>query len=329
MCEARVERFIFEKVPAHVAAAQEACANAAALDSTSPEVHLAVGRLHIATGNAVQAEASYRRALELAPNPPDALIGLADALDNAGKTEDAEKEFRRAIALQASYAAGHLAYGYFLFAHGRATEAAAEYERATQLNPDNPSALSNLGGAYLLMGDFKKSAEAFKRSLAIEPRSAGYTNLGTVLYYLGRFDEAVEMHRKSIEFAPADHRLWGNLADAQHFGSRPADALQSYRQALTLADGELAVNPTHAVNQAQAAYYATRLGEPDRARRSIAVALSEGEDDVYAQYYVALAELGLGDPSKALVHARRARDLGYAENLMQAAPELGELRDRL
>jgi len=45
-------------------------------------------------------------------------------------------------------------------------------------------------------------------------------------------------------------------------------------------------------------------------------------------YYVALAELGLGNATTALAHARRARELGYPENLIRAAPELGEIRKR-
>ncbi len=203
------------------------------------------------------------------------------------------------------------------------------YERATQLTPDNPNALSNMGGAYFLLGNFDKAADAFARSLAIEPRRASYSNTGSVLYYLGRYREAEEMFHKAIGFAPADHRLWGNLADAQLFESRRQEAMASYRRALELVDGELAVNPKDAVNQAQAAYYATRLGEQDRARRSIAIALSEGEQEIYAHYYVALAELGLGNASTALAHAKRARELGYPEKLMRAAPELGDLRKML
>ncbi|HEY5566992.1 MAG TPA: tetratricopeptide repeat protein, partial [Gammaproteobacteria bacterium] len=329
MCETRVERYTLEKVPAHVAAAEEACANAEALDSTAQEVHMAVGRLRLATGNAAEAEASYRRALALAPQSPDVLIGLAESLAAGGEMGEAESTYQRAIATQSSYAAAHVAYGSFLFSQGRADEAVPAYERATQLTPDDPNALSNLGGAYLLMGNFEKAADAFARSLALEPRRASYANTGTVHYYLGRYDEAAEMYRKAIEFAPADNRLWGNLADALLFDSRPEEAKQAYRRALELADGELAVNPKHAVNQAQAAYYATRLGEKNRARRSIAIALSEGDGDVYVHYYVALAELGLGEKSTALAHARRARELGFAENLMRAAPELGEIRKML
>ncbi len=329
LCETRVERYVLEKVPAHVTAAEEACANAAALDSAAQEVHMAVGRLRLATGDAAQAEASYRRALAVVPHSPDALIGLAEALAVGGKKEEAERTHERAIATQSSYAATHLAYGNFLFSQGRAPDAVAAYERATFLTPDNPNALSNLGGAYLLMGNFEKAADAFARSLALEPRRASYANTGIVHYYLGRYGDAAQMFRKAIEFAPADHRLWGNHADALLFDSRPEEAKQSYRRALKLVDGELDVNPKHAVNQAQAAYYATRLGEEDRARRSIAIALAEGEGDVYVQYYVALADLGLGDASAALAHARRARQLGYAETLMRAAPELGDIRKKL
>lgn len=329
LCETRVWRYVVEKDPVYVAAAEEVCANAEALDSTAQEVHMALGRLHLATGDQPEAEAAYRRALTLTPQSADALIGLAEALAAQTRSSEAEQTYQRAIAMQPRYSSAHVEYGNFLFSNGRAVDAAAEYEQAIALTPDNPAALSNLGGAYLLMGDFEKSADAFARSLALEPRAASYANTGTVHYYLGRYGEAAEMFRKAIESTPANHQLWGNLADALYFDSRPEDAKRAYRRALELADGELAVNPSHAVNQALAAYYATRLGERDRARRSIAIALGAGEGDVYVQYYVGLAELGLDDKTAALTHVRRARDLGYAENLMRAAPELAELQKML
>jgi tetratricopeptide (TPR) repeat protein len=290
---------------------------------------MAVGRLRLVMGDAAAAEASFRRALALVPLSPDVLIGLGESLDVGGKAAEAERIYQRAIIAQSRYAAAHLGYGNFLFAHGRAAEAVSVYERATQLTPDNPSAFSNLGSAYFQLGDFEKAATAFARSLALEPRRASYSNTGTVRYYLGQYAEAAELYRKAIELAPGDHRLWGNLADALLLGVHPQEAAQNYRRALELADGELAVNSKHAVNQAQAAYYAARLGDKKRARRSIAAALAEGEGDYQAQYYVALAELGLGDRSMALAHARLARKLGYPENLMRAAPELADIRKML
>ncbi|MGH8130057.1 MAG: tetratricopeptide repeat protein, partial [Steroidobacteraceae bacterium] len=326
LCETRVEFYALERVPAHVTAAEEACAKAEALDSTAQEVYEAVGRLRLATGDAVEAEAAYREALALVPHSPDVLIGLASALAAGGKSEEAEVTHRRAIAAQPRYAIAHMAYGNFFFTQGRPSDAVLPYERATILAPDNPNAFNNLGSAYLHLGDFDKAADAFSRSLTIEPRRASYSNTGTVHYYRGHYREAAEMFRRAIELAPADHRLWGNLADALFFDSRTDEAVQAYRRALELADGELGINPKHAINQAQAAYYSTRLGDKDRARRGISTALAEGDTSNYVHYYVALAELGLGDTRSAVAHVQRARELGYPEKMLQAAPELGEIR---
>jgi class 3 adenylate cyclase/TolB-like protein/tetratricopeptide (TPR) repeat protein len=327
LCQTYVERYALERVPARVAVAEDACAGARALDSGAQEVHEAVGRLRLATGDAKEAEAAYRQALALVPRSPDALIGLAQALAAGGRTKEAEETFQHAIAAQPSYASAHNAYGNFLFALGRARDAVASYERATVLTPDNPDAFNNLGIAYMLAGDFEQASRALAQSLAIEPRRGGYVNSGSVEYYRGRYKAAQDMFRESIRLVPTDHRAWGNLADALRFDAQPEEARQAYRKALDLVEGELAVNRSHAINQAQAAYYAIQVGDAGRARRGIESALSQGDgNSYYVHYYVALAELGLGDEAKALAHARRALELGYPEALLKAAPELGNIR---
>ncbi len=326
LCEAYVERYALERVPARVTAAEEACARARALDSGAQEGHEAVGRLRLATGDAAEAEAAYRRALAIVPGSPDVLIGLARALAADGRADEAELTFKQAIAVQPRYGASHASYGTFLYSRGRSREAIAAYERATFLMPDNPDAFSNLGVAYFLSGDFERAGRALKRALEIEPRRGGYTNYGSLHYYQGRYAEAEELFRKALETAPEDHRLWGNLADAMRFHGKPDDARDAYRQALELADSELAINPKHAVNQALAAYYAIQLGDGERARNGIAAALPEGDGDPYVHYYVALTEIGLGDSPKAVQHVRRAQELGYPNAMLKAAPELGDLR---
>jgi adenylate cyclase len=329
LCQTRVERFLLDRVPAHVAAAEESCAHAQALDGTAYEVHEAIGSLRLVTGDVAEAESAYRRALAIVPESPDALIGLAAALAGAGRAIDAERTFGLAIAAQPRYAASYVEYGSFLFRQGRARDAIEPWRRATVLEPDNTSALNNLGAAYLYAGDFEQAADAFSRSLAIEPTRSGYSNAGTGLYYHGRFREAAEMFRKATELAPSDHRPWGNLADALQFGGRPADAERAYARALELAEAELAINPRLAINQAQTAYYSTRLRRGDRARQCIENALAEGDDDNEVHYYVGLAELGLGDEAGALKHVRRARALGYPEVFLRSAPELGDIRNEI
>ncbi|HWN06010.1 MAG TPA: tetratricopeptide repeat protein [Steroidobacteraceae bacterium] len=326
LCQTRVERFLLERVPAHVAAAEKACARARALDDSAFEVHEAVGSLQLVTGNAAESEAAYRRALAVVPESPDALIGLAAALADGGKPVEAERTFERAIAMQPRYAASHVEYGSFLFRQGRALDAIAPWQRATVLEPDNPSAFNNLGVAYLYAGSFEQAAEAFSRSLAIEPTRSGYSNTGMGFYYHGQFGQAAEMFRKATELTPSDHRPWGNLADALLFGGQPAKAERAYARALELAEAELAVNPKLAINQAQTAYYSSRLRHGDRARQCIENALADGDNDGDVHYYVGLAELGLGDEERAAFHVRRARELGYPEVFLKSAPELNDIR---
>jgi Flp pilus assembly protein TadD len=289
-------------------------------------VYEAIGRLRVATGDAAEAEVAYRAALAISPESPDALIGLASALAAGKRDAEAERTFRRAIAAQPRYAAAHIALGSFLFNRGRSQEAIRAYQLATELAPDNPDAYNNLGIAFILSGDFEGAGIALERSIALEPRRGNYSNYGSVKYYLGQYAEAERLFRQAIELAPADHRLWGNLADTLRFQARPDEAQAAFRHALGLADGELGVNPKHSINQAQAAYYAVQLGDQDRARRGIALALPAGDGDTYVHYYVALTQLGLGDRSKAEFHIRRARELGYPESLLKAAPELGDIR---
>jgi len=329
LCQARVERYLLERVPAHVTAAEEACARARALDSTAHEVHEAIGSLRLVTGDAAEAEAAYRRALAIVPDSPDVLIGLADALAAEDKTGEAEQTLRRAIAVQPRYHAAQLEYGSFLFSHGRPAEAVVPYERATVLQPDNPNAFNNLGAAYLYLGEFEKAAVAFSRSLALAPGRGSYSNTGIVQYYRGRYREAAELFAKATELAPADHRLWGNLADALLFDGRPAEARDAYATAMQRVEGELSINPKHAVNQAQAAYYATRLGDGDRARQCMEAALAEGDKINEVHYYVALAQLGLGNQADAVSHVNRARELGFPEVFLRSAPELEAVRNNI
>jgi adenylate cyclase len=327
LCETRVERYLLERVPAHVAAAEEACARAQAQDATAFEVHEAVGSLQLVTGKAAEAEAAYRRALAIVPESPDALIGLAEAQASDGKPAEAEQTLVRAIAAQPRYAASHMEYGSLLFRQGRARDAIAPFQRAALLEPDNAGAFNNLGAAYLYAGEFDQAAEAFSRSLALEPRRSTYSNIGTGLYYRGKFNEAAAMFRKATALAPADHRVWGNLADALLFGGRTAEAAAAYARAFELAEGELTVNPRSAINQAQTAYYAVRLRNGDRARQCIRNALAVGNDDNEVHFYVGLAELGLGDEAAAAKHVRRARELGYPDVFLKSAPELGAIRN--
>ena len=221
-------------------------------------------------------------------------------------------------------------YGSLLLRQGRARDAIAPFQRVTALEPDNAGAFNNLGVAYLNAGDFDQAAEAFSRSLAIEPRRSSYSNTGVGYYYRGPL-------RRSGGDVPQGGRADARRPPALGQSCRRAAIQrppgrgggQAYARAFELVEGELAVNPKMAINQALAAYYSTRLRHGDRARQHIESALAEGDDDNEVHYYVGLAELGLGNEARAIRHVRRARELGYPEAFLKSAPELGDIRNKI
>ena len=225
LCRTLVERYLLERVPAHVATAEAACATAQSLDPSAYEVHEAVGGLRLVTGDTEEAEAAYRRALAIVPESPDELIGLAAALADGGDQVEAERTLEQAIAAQPSYAASHAQYGQLLLRQGRVRDAIAPCQRAALLEPDKPSHSATWASPTCTPAISTRSAEAFSRSLAIEPATLqptpipvpGFTTMAAIA-------RRRRCSARRPKLAPSDHRLWGNLADALRFGGRQAEA---------------------------------------------------------------------------------------------------------
>jgi TolB-like protein/Tfp pilus assembly protein PilF/DNA-binding winged helix-turn-helix (wHTH) protein len=302
--------------------AEAACKQALALDATLREVEMGLAHLYLVTGRADQAEGLLRSVISTDPSDADAYIGLADAYEGEHKPAEAEIAYGRAVEAEPSYAAAHTALGNFLLQHGRAAAAVPHFKRVAELLPGSAAAHSNLGGALLMNGEFQSAATAFDRSLKIAPSRSGYSNSGTVYYFMGRFADAVRMFRKATELAPEDHRVWGNLADAlyQIEAMRP-DAAQEYRRAVALAERRVAVNPNDATTWIQLAFYHARLGELSRSAPCLNRALALGSDDVFVQYYAALTEFEEHHTEATLERLNRAIRLGYPKQMVRAEPE--------
>ena len=270
LCQARVERFLLERVPGHVAVAEESCARAQSLDPGAFEVHEAVGSLRLVTGKVAEAELAYRRALEIVPESPDALIGLAAALAEGGKPgrpsarSSARSRFNPATPPRT---------------WNTAASCSGKGARATPSRPGSARPRSN--PTILRVSTTSARRICTQATSSLRPRRSPVRSPSsppapaTPTRGRGSTTRAGSTKRRRCsagrrKLAPSDHRPWGNLADALLFGGHRGEADRAYARALELAEAELAVNPKHAVNQAQTAYYSSRLRRGDRARQCIA-----------------------------------------------------------
>jgi TolB-like protein/Flp pilus assembly protein TadD/DNA-binding winged helix-turn-helix (wHTH) protein len=313
---------------AFVVKAEAACGQALKLDDSLREVSAALGHLYLVSGRNAQAEAIYRAALRSDPNDADGYTGLGAALDGQHRSADAERAMRQAVDVEPSYWGAHQALGNFLFRHGRYVAAVPTYRRVAELVPASPAAFNNLGAALEMSGDFSGAAAAFERSLALEPTRSAYSNLGTVYYFLARYTDAGSMFARATQLAQADHRVWGNLADALwQIEARRAEAREAYQRAIELARRSLEVNAQDALTWMQLAFYSSRAGDGEHARQYAARARALGPDDIYVHYYAALIALEQHDAAGALAALDQALRGGFPAQMLRAAPDFNSLRD--
>ena len=97
------------------------------------------------------------------------------------------------------------AEGAILDQMGKATDARKRYRDALDIQPNEPSILSNLGMSYVLTGDLR-TAETYLRSAASQPTADSRVrqNLALVVGLQGRFPEAEQIARRELSPQQAD-----------------------------------------------------------------------------------------------------------------------------
>jgi tetratricopeptide (TPR) repeat protein len=316
------------KDPHWAAQAKAAVKAAENLDSRLPEVQMAIGNLNLRTGVFAAAVSAFQRVLEIDPENPDAYLGLGDAFDSLGRTSEAEKQFRHAIELRPACWNCYNLLGAFLNEHSRYGEAADAWRKVTELTPDNVWGYMNVGVAYFNKGQFEMADTYFRRGQQIAPDNPDlYSNLGTVSFFLGRFEEDAQYTQKAIALRPHKYEYWGNLADAYRMIPNEATkAMMTYKQAISLAEKQLKINPNDTLALSSLAHYYSRTGDANRAREYLATALKASPNDVDILLIACLVRLDAGEQQESLKWLDKAVHSGYPREQLTANPELASLR---
>lgn len=329
LCRKHLEHYELSSDPDRFGRAEESCQHALDINEESAEVHRALGNLYLASGKYENARAAFEEALADNTNLADVYIGLGKIDVAQGRNADAEANFRRAIETDVSYWASFNAMGNFLFDNGRFLEAAEFYTMYLNRADDDAGALSNLGAAYYLAGDFKKAAKAWDDSLAIKPTRNAYSNTGSMYYYTGDFNRAADRYARAVDLAPNDFQLWGNLGDAYSFTvDRKSAAALVYKRAIELGEKNLEINPNDVDVISDLAYFYSRVGNRERAFSMDARARREAPENMYVYYNSALINAEFGKTDEALTALEHAVKSGYQPDLIRLDPLLASLREQ-
>jgi len=166
---------------------------------------------------------------------------LGAALQDAGDFVGAASEFEKAWTLRMD--------GYDVWSRleiiytSRGTPRRLEdfYLRSLKRDPEDYTAVHNLGMLYSRMKDERKALECFNRAHAFKPdRFMATYNAANALLRLGRYQEAIDMYRHAAEREPDNPDPWHSAGVAYvHLGDLLA-AYRAFRRALFLDSGYLA-----------------------------------------------------------------------------------------
>jgi tetratricopeptide (TPR) repeat protein len=136
---------------------------------------------------------------------------LGNMYQNKWKWAEAEAEFKRAIELNPNYATAYHWYSTLLFALGRNEEAEAMIMGAHELDPMSNIISQNVAQVYRMKNDHKAALEMCQKIRDLDPNfPGGYFAAAWSYLKTGRNDEAIASFQKAVEL---NERYSGTLAD--------------------------------------------------------------------------------------------------------------------
>ena len=323
LCRASWERYEYRREPALAEVALERCEQTRQRYPELAETRIALGSLQLGTGKTTEAEAAFRKALELEPNNAEAHAGLGAALRAQGRFGPAVDELTRAIAMDPAYWRYRWDLGIVHYYSGDLDAATDAIRRAIRLNPDHPGPYSTLGGIHFARGDFMLAGNAFEQSIAREPTPIAYSNAGTNYFFAGEFSRAEAMFERAVDMAPDDFRFTGFLAWAVRAQSgRENDAKPHHNATITTASARLAINVNDHDARAALAVHLAALDEDAAARGALTSLINYRELNVNALTMTGFAHYLLGEEADAVRAFQIAIDKGLPVFLLQSDPRL-------
>lgn len=168
-------------------------------------------------GNANRRDIGTGRSISIAESYVQHLGMLSELHVLAGDFTSAEQAARTLIRFAPTRTEGRLALAYVHLHGAEYDEAADLYEEILRVEPENGTALNNLGNIQYMRRDFNAAAELFERILESDgaskySQSIATANLGELLQLQKAFKDAGSMYDQAIELQPEG--AWGYMGKA-------------------------------------------------------------------------------------------------------------------
>jgi eukaryotic-like serine/threonine-protein kinase len=250
-----------------------------------------------------------------AVGPNEALYGILGTVyawsptflagDEETTLREAEACARRAFELNPGSAQGLSIMGQVAYRRGHAGEAVRLLTQACAADPNNPDAMHQLAGAYLLGGRIGPMREVLTRLVAMDPLTASnHCLLGLSYLFGGDAAGALPSHRRAVELDPRSTICRICAAVAMVAARRDTEASTQFEWLERQPTGDWLAAVGVRFRRGLTGIRAAVLSPPSPAERVMA------ESDEYWSYLMAAAYAMVGETDQALdwlEHAVRVR----------------------
>lgn len=229
-----------------------------------PRYYLAESQLQ--TGDALNAEVSFKAAIELNTKSAAAELGMAHALLRQARLADAAPHFRQAAAIDPAYRDSLLELADLYEKDHQTTEALAIYREF----PDNAAVREHVGALMLANKQYSDAIPQLEQAYAKDPTEANRVALAMAYLFNGSLDKALPLFEQAaaadpgnfdvrmayaralrdrkqyvpaanqfaaaLKIKPADLPAWNDLASALYLAGDYPQALGAFDQARKLGD---------------------------------------------------------------------------------------------
>ncbi|AFE06011.1 hypothetical protein COCOR_04757 [Corallococcus coralloides DSM 2259] len=161
-----------------------------------------LARLYLAAGDVPRADLQATALMKLGSTPAAHLL-LGDVRLAQKQPAQAEAEFRKVLELQPGLLMGQIAVGKALQAQARHEEAIQFLESAVKSGGGSLELWATLGSVNRRAGRYQRAVEVHRRVVEMAPRQAlGHMLLGADHFATGQWDQAIEDYGSALQVEP-------------------------------------------------------------------------------------------------------------------------------
>ncbi len=164
-------------------------------------------------GGLEESNRAYLRALSIRPSSYDANLGISTVLLELGRAEQALPYGQRAVRSEPPSGRARMHLGNVYAALDQHEEAVIEYQQAAELmDAPTPGLLLNMSESLNQLQRYAEMVGALDQLVILEPTAIAYERLGSGLFRLKRYEDALAAFTKGADLDPTHYPAFNGVA---------------------------------------------------------------------------------------------------------------------